>query len=112
MGTGGESVKSLNKKPFLASTYEGYGCINVEIKGKSMNVEYYSDSNNPIDKFSITKNQQNSKSTDLKTDWVPFYWYLIELIETSRYIERSGILEGIKYQCTIVLYDIDALKIL
>ena len=68
VGTGGESVKSLNKKPFLASTYEGYGCINVEIKGKSMNVEYYSDSNNPIDKFSITKNQQNSKSTDLKTD--------------------------------------------
>ncbi|MGB5091589.1 MAG: metallophosphoesterase [Nitrososphaeraceae archaeon] len=68
VGTGGESVKSLNKKPYLVSTYEGYGCINVEIKGKSMNVEYYSDTNNTIDKFSITKNQQNSKSTDLKTE--------------------------------------------
>jgi hypothetical protein len=68
VGTGGESVKSLNKKSFLTSTYEGYGCINVEIKGKFMNVEYYSDTNNTIDKFSITKNQQNSKSTDLNTE--------------------------------------------
>jgi hypothetical protein len=29
-----------------------------------MNVEYYSDTNNTIDKFSITKNQDNSKSID------------------------------------------------
>lgn len=68
VGTGGESVKSLNKKPFLVSTYEGYGCINVEIKGKSMNVEYYSDTNNTIDKFSITKNENNLKRPDLKID--------------------------------------------
>jgi predicted phosphodiesterase len=68
VGTGGESVQSLNKKSFLASTYEGYGCINVEIKGKSMNVEYYSDTNNAIDKFSITKNENNPKSGDLKTE--------------------------------------------
>jgi 3',5'-cyclic AMP phosphodiesterase CpdA len=68
VGTGGESIKSLNKKPFLVSTYEGYGCINVEIKGKSMNVEYYSDINNTIDKFSITKNENNLKRPDLKID--------------------------------------------
>lgn len=68
VGTGGESVKSLNKKSFLVSTYEGYGCINVEIKGKSMNVEYYSDTNNTIDKFSITKNEKNLKIPDLKID--------------------------------------------
>jgi hypothetical protein len=68
VGTGGESVKSLNKKSFLVSTYEGYGCINVEIKGKSMNVEYYSDTNNAIDKFSITKNKNNPKSGDLRAE--------------------------------------------
>jgi 3',5'-cyclic AMP phosphodiesterase CpdA len=68
VGTGGESVKHLSNRPFLAKTYEGYGCINVEISGKSMNVEYYSDTNNPIDKFSITKNQPNSNITDLKSD--------------------------------------------
>ena len=68
VGTGGESVKSLYKKSFLVSTYEGYGCINVEIKGKSMNVEYYSDTNNAIDKFSITKNENNPKSGDLRTE--------------------------------------------
>jgi hypothetical protein len=54
-GTGGESVQPLNKKSFLASSYEGYGCINVEIKGKSLSVEYYSDTNDTIDKFMITK---------------------------------------------------------
>jgi len=54
-GTGGESVQPLNKKSFLASSYEGYGCINVEIKGKSLGVEYYSDTKDTIDKFMITK---------------------------------------------------------
>ena len=55
VGTGGKSVQPVNKKPFLVSTFQGYGCINVEIMGKSMNVEYYSDTNNTIDKFSISK---------------------------------------------------------
>jgi hypothetical protein len=41
--------------PFFASSYEGYGCMNVEIKGKSLSVEYYSDTNHTIDKFMITK---------------------------------------------------------
>jgi len=54
-GTGGESVQPLNKKSFLASSYEGYGCINVEIKGKSLSVEYYSDTKDTIDEFMITK---------------------------------------------------------
>jgi hypothetical protein len=33
-----------------------------------MNVEYYSDTNNTIDKFSITKNDNNPKSADLKSE--------------------------------------------
>jgi len=67
-GTGGESVQPLNKKSFLASSYEGYGCINVEIKGKSLSVEYYSDSNDTIDKFMISKNSP-SKNVDKKTEF-------------------------------------------
>ena len=75
VGTGGESVQPVNKKPFLVSTYQGYGCINVDIKGKSMNVEYYSDTNNTIDKFSISKNQDNSKREDLKTETQRIEYY-------------------------------------
>lgn len=67
-GTGGESVQPLNKKSFLASSYEGYGCINVEINGKSLSVEYYSDSNDTIDKFMISKNPP-SKNADKKTEF-------------------------------------------
>jgi hypothetical protein len=65
-GTGGESIQPLNKKSFLVSEYEGYGCLNVEIDGNSMNVEYYSDMNDTIDKFTITKEHQ-SKNLDEKT---------------------------------------------
>ena len=75
VGTGGESIKHLNNKYFLAKTYEGYGCINVEIAGKSMNVEYYSDTNNPIDKFSITKNHYDSKREDLNSDMQRIEYY-------------------------------------
>ena len=75
VGTGGESVKHLSNRYFLAKTYEGYGCINVEISGKSMNVEYYSDTNNPIDKFSITKNQYDSKREDLNSDMQRIEYY-------------------------------------
>jgi predicted phosphodiesterase len=67
-GTGGESVHSLNKKSFLASSYEGYGCINVKIKGETLSVEYYSDSNDTIDKFMISKNPP-SKNVDKKTEF-------------------------------------------
>jgi len=67
-GTGGESVHPLNKKSFLASAYEGYGCINVEIKGKSMSVEYYSDTNDTIDKFVITKDP-HPKNIDEKPEF-------------------------------------------
>lgn len=65
-GTGGESIQPLNKKSFLVSTYEGYGCLNVEINGNSMSVEYYSDLNESIDKFTITKEPQ-SKNLNEKT---------------------------------------------
>jgi predicted phosphodiesterase len=65
-GTGGESIQPLNKKSFLVSTYEGYGCLNVEINSNSMSVEYYSDSNESIDKFTITKEPQ-SNNPNVKT---------------------------------------------
>lgn len=57
-GTGGESIQPLNRKSFLASAHEGYGCLNVEIDGNLMKVEYYSDMYNTIDKFTITKEHQ------------------------------------------------------
>ena len=66
-GTGGESIQPLNKKSFLASAYEGYGCISVEIEGKSLSVEYYSDPNNTIDKFVIGK-ETHSKNENEKTE--------------------------------------------
>jgi predicted phosphodiesterase len=78
VGTGGQSIEDIDKKSFLASTYEGFGCINVEIKGKVMNVEYYSDTNNMIDKFLITKNQNNSESIDVKTDMQRIEYYQSE----------------------------------
>lgn len=63
-GTGGESIQPLNKESYLASAYEGYGCLNVEVEGNLMNLEYYSDKYNTIDKFTITKVPQ-SKNLDL-----------------------------------------------
>jgi len=75
VGTGGQSIQPLDKKPFLTSTYEGFGCINVEIKGKAMNVEYYSDTNNTIDKFLITKNEHDSKGVDAKTEMQRIEYY-------------------------------------
>jgi hypothetical protein len=63
-GTGGESVQQVNKKPFLASSYEGYGCINVEVSGQTLSVGYYSDLGDTIDRFLITKEPHDSKNTD------------------------------------------------
>ena len=40
----------------------------MEIKGKSLSVEYYSDSNDTIDKFMISKNSY-SKNVDKKTEF-------------------------------------------
>ena len=67
-GTGGESIQSLHKESFQASSYEGYGCINVEIKGKSMSVEYYTDTNDTIDRFLITKMTDKSDRTAEKSE--------------------------------------------
>ena len=59
-GTGGESLQPLHKEPFLANSYGGFGCMNVEVKNKSMTVEYYSDTNDIVDKFIITKKSHSS----------------------------------------------------
>jgi predicted phosphodiesterase len=73
VGTGGESIHGVDKKPYLASTYEGYGCINIEIDGKSMDAEYYSDSNNTIDHFVVIKgNNLEEFSPKLKAERTEF----------------------------------------
>jgi len=66
VGTG-EVLQPAHNKYFLAKVYEEYGCINVEIHGKLITMEFYSDMNNTIDKFSITKNQHDLKRSDLKS---------------------------------------------
>lgn len=57
VGTGGDSIQGVEKKPFLASTYEGYGCLNVEINDKQLTAEFYSNNGDTIDHFMIMKNQ-------------------------------------------------------
>jgi predicted phosphodiesterase len=65
VGTGGESIQSVDKKPYLASMYEGYGCLNVEVNDKSMTIEYYSNGGDTIDNFIIMKNK-NDQILDTK----------------------------------------------
>lgn len=73
VGTGGESIHGVDKKPYLASTYEGYGCINIEIDGNSMDAEYYSDSNNTIDHFVVIKENNVEKyNPELKAERIEF----------------------------------------
>ena len=43
VGTGGKSIHGADKKPYLASIYEGFGCLNVQINDKSLNAEFYTD---------------------------------------------------------------------
>ncbi len=56
VGTGGMSIHGADKKPYLASMYEGSGCLNVEINDKSLNAEFYTDNGKTIDHFTIVKN--------------------------------------------------------
>jgi predicted phosphodiesterase len=73
VGTGGESIQTVDKRAYLASTFNGYGCINIEINGKSMDAEYYSDSNNTIDHFVITKENSLEKfNPELKAERIEF----------------------------------------
>jgi len=65
VGTGGESIQGVDGKPFLASVYEGFGCLNVQIHGKSLSAEFYSDKGDTIDHFVIIKDQ-DSQSSDTK----------------------------------------------
>jgi predicted phosphodiesterase len=62
IGTGGESIQGVDKKPYLASIYEGFGCLNIQINGKSLNAEFYTDQGKTIDHFTIMKNQNNPES--------------------------------------------------
>lgn len=62
IGTGGESIQGVDKKPYLASIYEGFGCLNFQINGKSLNAEFYTDQGKTIDHFTIMKNQNNPES--------------------------------------------------
>ena len=56
VGTGGMSIHGADKKPYLASIYEGFGCLNVQINDKSLNAEFYTDNGKTIDHFTIVKN--------------------------------------------------------
>ena len=68
-GTGGESIRSIDSEPpFLEKTFEGYGCIDIQIKGKQLRAEFYSDDGKTIGEFSIIKdsnkfNQFDSENT-------------------------------------------------
>ena len=68
-GTGGEAIRSIDSEPpFLEKTFEGYGCIDIQIKGKQLRAEFYSDDGKTIDEFSIIKdsnkfNQFDSENT-------------------------------------------------
>ena len=55
-GTGGESIQGVDKKPYLASIYEGFGCLNVQINGRTLNAEFYTAAGKTIDHFGILKN--------------------------------------------------------
>ena len=65
VGTGGESIQGVDSKPYLASIYEGFGCLNVQIHGKSLSAEFYTDKGETIDHFVIIKDQ-SSPSFDTK----------------------------------------------
>lgn len=65
VGTGGESIQGVDGKPFLASIYKGFGCLDVQIRGKSLSAEFYSDKGDTIDHFVVIKDQ-DSQSSDTK----------------------------------------------
>jgi hypothetical protein len=64
VGTGGESVQGVDPKPYLAKVYEGFGFINIEVDGKQLRAEYYTDSGKTIDEFSIIKEKNNFNEFD------------------------------------------------
>ena len=66
VGTGGESIQGVDARPFLASIYEGFGCLNVQIHGKSLIAEFYSVDGNTIDHFVIIKDQNSHESFDTR----------------------------------------------
>ena len=59
VGTGGEETQGVDSKPYLASIYEGFGCLNVQIHGKSLSAEFYTDKGETIDHFGIVKDQSS-----------------------------------------------------
>lgn len=63
IGTGGESIQGVDKKSYLASIYEGFGCLNIQINGKSLNAEFYTEQGKTIDHFTIMKSQTESINT-------------------------------------------------
>ena len=66
VGTGGESIQGVDGKPYLASIYEGFGCLDVQIHGKSLSAEFYSHDGKTIDHFVIVKDQNSHENFDTK----------------------------------------------
>lgn len=65
-GTGGESIQGVEKKPYLASIYEGFGCLNVQINGRTLNAEFYTGAGKTIDHFGIVKNHSQQDRDTMK----------------------------------------------
>ena len=61
VGTGGESIQGLDSKPYPASIYEGFGCLNVQVQGKSLSAEFYTDKGKTIDHFVIIKDKSTPR---------------------------------------------------
>jgi len=59
VGTGGEDVQGADSKPYLASLYEGFGCLNIQINGRTLHAEFYTDQGKTIDQFTIVKNSNS-----------------------------------------------------
>ena len=66
VGTGGESIQGVDGKPYLASIYEGFGCLDVQIDGKSLSAEFYSYDGNTMNHFAIIKDQNSHENFDTK----------------------------------------------
>lgn len=66
-GTGGESIQGVDKKPYLASIYEGFGCLNVQINGRTLNAEFYTAAGKTIDHFGIIKNHSQQDLDTIKS---------------------------------------------
>jgi len=68
VGTGGEDVQGADSKPYLASLYEGFGCLNIQINGRTLHAEFYTNQGKTIDQFTILKNSNSPDGSNTNND--------------------------------------------